>query len=274
MLRYRLRPAAQLAVISIVSAAISLTVSAQGESVRQYAPAASTYQGSAAGGWSGPCEDWWTNSPFSFTAMRVCRVTSYLVNRLSPNPDSADILQAQRTIANQMFRICWGTYPSAEGPCDRPNAWVRGRGWVIAKERKLPAPPPVVITLVAAERLQADDEVAFILAHEMGHASDPVPLVPASITDPTVEQRADALGIVFMMRAGYDPRSAGRGLLVLEGQRGQGVLGNLAGMLNHIGAGMTTHGFASDRIERMKQAFARECADHGNKPIGCKDGWK
>jgi predicted Zn-dependent protease len=86
---------------------------------------------------------------------------------------------------------------------------------------------PALDELIAgAEVLQADDELAFLLSHEMGHASDPEPNASGNPrTDPYSEHRADALGIVFMMRAGYDPRSAGRGLQVLQGQRGQGNTG-------------------------------------------------
>jgi predicted Zn-dependent protease len=130
-------------------------------------------------------------------------------------------------------------------------------------------PPPVVITLVTSETLQADDEVAFVLSHEMGHAIDPEPN-----SNEDNEKRADALGIVFVMRAGYDARSAGRGLQMVKGERGQGVLGNLMGLLDHVADGSDIHGYTGDRIVLMKQEYAKQCGQLKNRPIGCKQGWK
>lgn len=45
-------------------------------------------------------------------------------------------------------------------------------------------------------------------------------------------------------------------------------------MLAHIGDAWDVHGLATDRIVRMKQEYQRQCVQLGNKPIGCKTGWK
>jgi predicted Zn-dependent protease len=128
-----------------------------------------------------------------------------------------------------------------------------------------------VITLQAAELLQSDDEVAAILSHEMGHAFDPEP-------DPQqAEPRADALSIGFLIKAGFDARSAGRGLQMMGRERGQGAIGNLfwtiALHLNQV-ATQDSHGSTLDRITRMKEVFAKGCAAMNNRPIGCKEGWR
>src|SRR5438309_1397955 len=81
---------------------------------------ATTYEGSDAGGWSGPCESWWENSNFPFDAMRVCRVTTYLIHGFQKTPD----WNTARSAANQLFRICWGRFPRSGSPaCGVANAW-------------------------------------------------------------------------------------------------------------------------------------------------------
>lgn len=130
----------------------------------------------------------------------------------------------------------------------------------------------MVITITSAEELQSDDEIAYVLGHEMGHATDPEQNVTQNTREN--EERADSFGVRYIMRAGYDARSAGRGLQMIEGERGQGVLGNLSNMLNHFGDSSDPHGYAHERIELMKQEYANVCARSGNKPVGCKEGWK
>jgi hypothetical protein len=168
-----------------------------------------------------------------------------------------------------LFRICWGRFPRSGSPsCDVANAWATLRGWTAKTGYR----PPIVITLQATEDLQSDDEVAFVLSHEMGHAVDAGQTVGQQTREN--EDRADLFGVGFVIKAGYDVRSAGRGLQMIEGERGRGVIGNLMGMLGHAGDGSDAHGFARDRIANMKQVFATGCSKMGNKPIGCKDGWK
>jgi hypothetical protein len=225
---------------------------------------ATTYEGSAVAGWSGPCESWWQTSAFSFDAMRVCRVTTSLVYSIEKNKDAT----SAKLIADQLFRICWGDFPRSGGSCSVSNAWAIPRGWVGTTGVRT----PVVITLRASEDLQSDDEVAFILSHEMGHAIDPQQTVDQNTRQN--ELRADLFGIGFVLKAGYDVRSAGRGLQMITGERGQGLVGNLFGMLSHAGDGSDAHGLTQDRIGLMKQEFAKGCAQLNNRPVGCKGGWK
>jgi hypothetical protein len=183
------------------------------------------------------------------------------------------IQNAAEDFANQMFRICWGAFPNSGGDCGQPNAWAPWRAWSTWANSgaRGPAPRPIVITLEAAEFVQSDDEIAFLLSHEMGHALDPEP------SREQVEQRADALGIGFMVKAGFDARSAGRSLQMIGRERGQGAIGNLLWtLLNHANqiATQDSHGSTTDRIHRMKQVFAKGCAAMNNKPIGCKEGWR
>jgi hypothetical protein len=231
----------------------------------------STFEGNSAGGWAGPCDQQWASSEFPFNAMRVCRVVTYLGRSIANNTVDA---KAAEAYANHMFRICWGTFPKSGRPsCDVPNAWAPLRAWSAWATRgaRGPTPQPIVITLQASEMLQSDDEIAFLLSHEMGHAFDP------DQSNQQIEPRADALGIGFMIKAGYDARSAGRSLQMLGGLRGQGLLGNLLGTVgDHVTQAVTQddHGTAFERIQRMKQVFAKGCAAFNNKPIGCKEGWK
>ena len=240
----------------------------------------STVEQTTGGGWAGPCDSFWDSSDFTFHAMRVCRVTTYLVRSWKPTTD----LTAARDFANMLMRICWGTFPKARGDCSSANAWAPARGWIdaarLAQTRQrfglqTAPPPPIVITLRAAELLQSDDEVAFLLSHEMGHAVDTEQTTSANTV--SNEQRADVAAIGFMIKAGYDARSDGRSLQNLTMERGQGAFDNLLGMLsNHIGQAMTrdVHGFTRDRILLMKDVFAKGCAAMNNKPLGCKEGWK
>jgi hypothetical protein len=230
----------------------------------------STYRGTAAAGWSGPCEKWWETSAFAYDAMRVCRVATYLMHAFMKNKESAESWKSAREGANQAFRICWGNFPQSGGACNTPNAWALPKSWLVARQTGQ-APHPIFITLTSTEWLQSDDEIAFVLSHEMGHATD----AGQNTTQNTRqnEERADALGIGYMMLAGYDARSAGRGLQMIEGERGQGVLGNLGNMLSRLGDATDPHGYAHERIELMKQEYARLCSRFGNKPIGCKEGW-
>ena len=232
-------------------------------------PNPSTFEGTPSGGWAGPCEQSWAQSEWPYNAMRVCRVVTYLArsfqNTIDPN--------VAQDFANQMFRICWGTFPKSGGDCNQPNAWAPWMAWSTWANSggRGPAPRPIVMTLQAAEVVQSDDEIAFLLSHEMGHALDPV----QSRED--VEPRADALGIGFMVKAGFDARSAGRSLQMIGRERGQGAIGNvLWTLLNHVNqvATQDTHGTNMDRIYRMKQVFAKGCAAMTNKPIGCKEGWR
>jgi len=252
---------------------------AQGPEVGPPAPRVVTAQG----GYVGPCDSWWTTPAaidFSLNAKRVCRVTTYLMQAFN----SAESAENMREAVDGLFRICWGVVPQAGGDCRLQNAWAGHRSWVnftLQAQRRaarlfpqvIPLPQPIVITLGASEVLQSDDEVAFSLAHEMGHANDPEPLRP---NDRSYEQRADILAIGFLVNAGFDARAGGRSLQNLTGERGQGALGNLSQILNnHLTQVMTqdVHGFTMERIAAMKDAYRRGCAAMNNRPIGCKQGW-
>jgi hypothetical protein len=241
---------------------------------------ASTLEQTSEGGWAGPCDPFWDSSDFTFNAMRACRVMTYLVRSWQPPLD----LTAARDLANTLMRICWGTFPKARGNCSSPNAWAPPRGWIDAARQAqwrqrlglhTAPPPPIVLTLRASELLQSDDEVAFLLAHEMGHAVDSEQTT--STNTASNEQRADVAAIGFLIRAGYDARSGGRSLQNLTLERGQGAFGNLLGTLsNHLDQALSqdVHGFTSDRIRLMKDVFGKGCVALNNKPLGCKEGWK
>jgi Peptidase family M48 len=252
-----------LSVVVIVSVRGQLESRAQA----QVGNASRTMEGTTAGGWAAPCDRWWDTSSFRLNAARVCRVTTHLITAIERTTTATQ----PRAISDQLFRICWGNFPRSGrsgGACAASNAWARSRGWIAAAGPK----PPVVITLKATEDLQSDDEVAFVLGHEMGHALDREQSVDKNTHQN--EERADVAGIGFVMRAGYDARSAGRGLQMILGERGQGLLGNLKGMLDHAGDGADVHGLTRNRIAVMKQIFARGCAVLNNQAIGCKEGWK
>jgi hypothetical protein len=234
-----------------------------------------TVERTAEGGWAGPCDPFWDTTEFAYNATRVCRVTTYLARSWKPEMDGAKAAG----IANNLFRICWGTFPKSGGDCTGVNAWAYPRSWIEAAVRAqrggfAPAalPPPAVITIRASELVQSDDELAFLMAHEMGHAVDQQQTSGQSAFN---EQRADMAAIGFLVKAGYDARSAGRSLQNLSMERGQGMFGNLLGI---IGGTLTqagdVHGLTADRIRLMKEVFARGCAGLGNKPLGCKEGWK
>lgn len=262
--------------------ALTPSLSAQAPSPRTSPP--TTLELTPQGGWAGPCDAWWDTPEaveYRFNAMRVCRVTSFLIQAFQPKPDA----QAARDAADGFFRICWGVFPKAGNDCRTPNAWAGLRSWTtFLNQAKQPAPrwgitppitlpPPIVITLTTSEVLQSDDEVAFVLAHEMGHANDPEPIRP---NDRGVEKRADVLGVGFLVMAGFDARAGGRSLQNLGGERGRGGLVNLFNILNnHVSQAMTqdAHGFTVDRIAAMKDAYRRGCAAMNNRPIGCKQGW-
>jgi hypothetical protein len=224
---------------------------------------ASTFVGTGAGGWAGPCEPLWSTTEWSFNAKRVCRVTSALARSVH---DTLSAEQAQQ-LADRLFRICWGVFPAAGGNCQSPNAWASLGSWNGRTE-----PVPAVITLLASERVQSDDELAFLIAHEMGHAFDQ----RQRLLELNPEQRADISGVGFLVKAGFDARAGGRALQTLGGERGQGPLGNLAGiLLNHMAAGRgDIHGLTRDRIALMKSVFATGCASLRNQPVGCKEGWR
>jgi len=251
-----------------------------GASVVAQDASGTTHERTADGGWSGPCEAWWNESEFTFSAMRVCRVTSYLIRSLTPGLDET----ADKALANQLFRVCWGTFPKSGGDCTSVNAWAAVRNWITvatdARQRPRGVGPglrnlrPAVITLSAAETVQSDDELAFLIAHEMGHAVDQYQTSRPSAAN---EQRADVLAVGFLVKAGYDARSAGRSLQMITGERGGGAAANLLAMLqNHMSQVVTgdTHGFTADRIARMKAVFTNGCAALNNRPLGCKEGWR
>lgn len=232
-------------------------------------PSSETREGTADGGWSGPCEDWWRDSQFSFNAMRVCRVTTYLVRSLGKVTNEAEA----RAIANRSFRMCWGNFPRAQGNCNSENAWAHIGSW-----KSSPVQRPIVITVRASELFQSDDEMASVLAHEMGHAVDFGGEGASGLNGAwNLEQRADVAAIGFVMMAGYDARAAGRGLQMLGRERGQGLLGNVVGILSnqlHQLLIQDQHGYTQDRIALMKAVYAKGCAGLNNRPLGCKEGWK
>ncbi len=228
----------------------------------------------ASGGWEGPCEEaFWKRTGFEYDAMRVCRVATYLLVGLNKQANHPLTWVQARQGANEGFRLCWGQFPAAGGNCAVPNAWARTKSWLNLPPNT--TPPPIVITLTAAEWLQSDDDVAFILAHEMGHATDAQQ--NTTVQTEQNEERADAIGIACLMLAGYDARASARGLQLLAGERGQGAVGNLTGMLNQgfnkLSNPSEAHPLPGTRILLMKQAFARLCGLYGNRPIGCKEGW-
>ena len=238
----------------------------------------------SAAGWVGPCDEWWATpeADFALNAKRVCRVTTYLMQAMQPTLD----MQKSREAVDGLFRICWGVVPQSGGDCGTQNAWAQLRGWTrfvsqvqrsasspLLSRLPIRLPPPIVITLSASEVLQSDDEVAFVLAHEMGHANDPEPERP---NDREVEQRADILAVGLMVNAGFDARAGGRSLQNIAGERGQGAIGNMLAILNnHVNqvATQDIHGLTRDRIAAMKENYRRGCVVMNNRPIGCKQGW-
>ena len=264
-------------VVGCVVALILLIDAQSGQTLRadaqlQLREPVRTVEGSSAGGWAGPCEDWWDTSEFQYNARRVCRVAASLIGsfRKAGSP-----IEAER-FANEGFRVCWGVFPKAGNDCNGPNAWARAAGWIRWARAGGPGgtPPPIVVTLAATEMVQSDDEMAFLLSHEMGHALDSEQTTQANSREN--EYRADVGAIGFLVNAGYDARSAGRSLQNLVGERGRTPLGNLLGILsNHLGqaASQDVHGFTFERIDRMRSAFVKGCAALNNRPLGCKAGW-
>jgi predicted Zn-dependent protease len=206
--------------------------------------------------------------------MRVCRVSTYLVVGLFKQAHRSLPWAQARQATNELFRICWGQFPASGGNCADANAWAHPRSWVNLTAGS--TSQPIVITLIASEWLQSDDDVAFILAHEMGHAVDREQ--NTAVNTEQNEERADGIGIGFLMLAGYDARASARALQLIAGERGQGLGGNLGGMLNQglnkLLNPSEPHPLPSARIQLMKQVFARLCAAYGNHPIGCKEGWR
>lgn len=261
---------------TLIAGALSKSSAQTPYGPQRFAP--STLEQTPEGGWASPCDTFWDNSEFTYHAMRVCRVATYLVRSWKPSTD----LSEARSFAHTLIRICWGNFPKARGDCSSPNAWAFGRSWIDAARQAqsrqrlgLPTapPPPIILTLRATELLQSDDEVAFLMAHEMGHAVDPEQQTSANV--PANEQRADIAAIGFLVKAGYDARSGGRSLQHLTMERGQGAFLNLLGIIdNRMTQAGDVHGFTSDRIRLMKDVFAKGCAAMANKPLGCKEGWK
>jgi len=228
----------------------------------------------SSGGWAAPCnEAFWKSTGFKNEAMRVCRVATDLLVGLNRHENHPITLEQAKQAVDEGFRICWGQFPLSGGNCASINAWTTPQGWLHLKPNV--TPKPVVITLTATEWLQSDDDVAFVLGHEMGHANDSGQ--NTAVNTEQNEERADAIGMGFLMFAGYDARASGRALQLIAGERGQGLAGNLAGTLR---AGLQKllnpaepHPLNSVRIQLMKREFAILCAAHKNQPIGCKEGW-
>ncbi|HUZ46416.1 MAG TPA: M48 family metalloprotease [Terriglobia bacterium] len=228
----------------------------------------------SSGGWAAPCNKaLWKDYGFQYDAMRVCRVATYLVVGLNRYENHPITLEQARQTVNEGFRICWGQFPSSGGYCASVNAWTTAQGWLHLKPNV--TPKPVVITLTATEWLQSDDDVAFVLGHEMGHANDSGQ--STTVNTEQNEERADAIGMGFLMFAGYDARASAQALELIKGERGQGLAGNLGGMfqagLQKLLNPSEPHPLNSARIQLMKREFARLCVTHGNQPIGCKEGW-
>jgi predicted Zn-dependent protease len=121
-----------------------------------------------------------------------------------------------------------------------------------------------------------EDEIAFVMAHEVGHALDrqqPCPYdkanadarVRASIstsahTEETAEQRicekrADEIGFNLFVQAGYSPYAAGGAFGRLEmfsGEVGTGFFDRMAAIGNN-------HPITPDRIKDMHQMLASYC---------------
>lgn len=257
------------AVATVARTLLAIAVLAPSVHAQQGSPAFTTLEQTSEGGWAGACEDSWVSSDVPFNARRVCRVAMALIQSWQPTQDTF----TTRQMANQLVRLCWGRFPRSGGDCQTSNAWAYPSSWMQwASSGRIGMPQPAVITLTASELLQSEDEVAFLLAHEMGHAID---LQQTAAQSRQNEERADVLGIGFMVRAGYDARAAGRGLQTATRERGQGLVGNILWtLLTHAAQVGDVHGFTHERIAAMKRVFAAGCAGLNNQPLGCKEGWK
>jgi hypothetical protein len=237
--------------------------------------AAPCFAQQSSGGEAGPCEEvFWSRLGYQYDAMRVCRVASSLVGGLSRQSNHPVTADKAQELADEAFRICWGHDPTISESCAAPGAWATPRSWV----PPLPSnsPIPVYITLPAAGWLQSDDAVACVLGHEMGHATDRLQNVGKNTE--WNEERADAFGVTYVMLAGYEARACGLALQLITGERGQGAVRDLSGMIQQGADRLLNpaepHPLNAQRMQLMKGVFSRVCARYGDEPIGCKEGWR
>ncbi len=132
-----------------------------------------------------------------------------------------------------------------------------------------------------------EGELAFILAHEIGHATDkrcktlkgrfrvaPLATLFGHISgdeaggQKACEARADELGVNLMTRAGYDPNDAAVALERLSNMPGMSTAGPLLiARLEDLGE---DHPITPDRIHHIRKviAHAASCRDHSVKCSG------
>jgi predicted Zn-dependent protease len=104
-----------------------------------------------------------------------------------------------------------------------------------------------------------EDEIAFIIAHELGHALDDGCKAPPGIRHTAYEQvqcetRADEIGYQLLRRAGYSPYAAAGAFGRLEMYSGDTHTG-IIGWFRQIAS---DHPITPRRIENMRKLLLKE----------------
>jgi predicted Zn-dependent protease len=122
------------------------------------------------------------------------------------------------------------------------------------------APPGVRASIICFPTIMTvffggnEDEIAFILGHEIGHAVDEkckeaLAGKPRPALQQLCESRADAIGFTLIVEAGYQPYAAAGSFGRLEMYRGDAEGGVLARFRNLF----SNHPITPDRINHMRK---------------------
>lgn len=173
---------------------------------------------------------------------------------VDPLQDSPFVPSAQRLVP-----IFQATYPSERlivvlSASQQINAWAVG-SWK-------PHNHLVCVPIAFAEFMGNEDELAFMIGHEIGHTRDPEPLCGSyrSYTQLNREQktacesRADEIGYWFLRQAGYSPYAAAGGFGRLEMYSGDTQTG-IMGILRQLSI---DHPITPKRIENMRHLLINE----------------
>src|SRR5579864_457855 len=175
-------------------------------------------------------------------------------DQADPLQDSAFVQSTQRLVP-----IFEATYPSERllivlSASEQINAWAIG-SWK-------PHNHLVCVPLAFAEFMGNEDELAFMIGHEIGHTRDPNPLCGsyrsyvqlAREQQVACESRADEIGYWFLRQAGYSPFAAAGGFGRLEMYSGDTQTG-LTGLFHQMSI---NHPITPKRIENLRRMLIEE----------------
>lgn len=173
---------------------------------------------------------------------------------VDPLQDSPFVQSTQRLVP-----IFEATYPSERliivlSASEQISAWAVG-SWK-------PHNHLVCVPMAFVDFIGNEDELAFMIGHEIGHTRDPEPLCGSQGAyvqlnreqQVACESRADEIGYWFLRHAGYSPYAAAGGFGRLEMYSGDTQTG-ITGLFHQLSM---NHPITPKRIENMRKLLMEE----------------